>query len=290
MKKIFLPLILLFALTVNAQQKVLQLYNGAAPGSENWTWNQVESADNVYHGNVVYNVSHPTLTVYLPDGTVANSGVALVICPGGGLQTLSIEQEGYQVGKWCQKHGITAFLLEYRLMHTLGTDPYKEMLAKMKANTVLQEQAPVAPLANADGSAAIAYVRAHAAEYGVSPDKVGIVGFSAGGTIAATTAYGYTPQNRPDFVAPIYAYFPPEMQVNVPADGPPMFLAAASDDKSSVYSVQLYTTWINANHPAELHVFLNGGHGFGMRTEHKASDAWADLFYNWMKLTGFIKQ
>ena len=208
MKKIVLSLILLVALRVSAQQKVLQLYNGAAPGSETWTWNQVESADNVFHGNVVYNVSHPTLTVYLPDNTVPNSGVALVICPGGGLQTLSIEQEGYQVGKWCQKHGITAFLLEYRLMHTLGPDPYKEMLAKMKANTVLQEQAPVAPLANADGRAAIAYVRAHAAEYGVSPNKVGIVGFSAGGTIAATTAFGYTPQNRPDFCSTDIRLFP----------------------------------------------------------------------------------
>ncbi|WP_461453277.1 alpha/beta hydrolase [Mucilaginibacter sp.] len=289
MKKILLALALLIAITGNAQQKVIQLYNGTVPGSENWDWNQNESADNVYHSNVVYNVSHPTLTVYLPDSTVANTGVALVICPGGGLQTLSINHEGYDVGKWCQKHGITAFLLEYRLMHTLGPDPYKEMLAKMKANTVLKEQAPVAPLANADGRAAIAYVRAHAAEYGVSPNKIGIVGFSAGGTIAATTAYNYTPQNRPDFVAPIYAYFPPEMQVNVPADAPPMFLAAASDDKSSVYSVELYTTWINSNHLAELHLFLNGAHGFGMKTQHLSSDAWADLFYNWIKQAGFIK-
>jgi acetyl esterase/lipase len=288
-RKLILPVLLIAALGSVAQQKVIQLYNGAAPGSENWTWNQIESADNMYHSNTIYNVSHPTLTVYLPDSTVANTGTALVICPGGGLQTLSIQQEGYAVGKWCQKHGITAFLLEYRLMHTLGNDPYKEMLAKMKANTVLQEQAPVAPLAVADGRAAIAFVRTHEAEYGVSPNNIGIVGFSAGGTIAASTAYNYTPQNRPDFVAPIYAYFPLEMQANVPADAPPMFLAAASDDKSSIYSVQLYTTWINANHPAELHVFLNGGHGFGMRTEHLASDSWSDLFENWMRLSGFIK-
>jgi acetyl esterase/lipase len=182
-KKLLLPIFLLFAFVTKAQQKVVQLYNGAAPGSESWTWNQSESADNVYHSNVVYNVSHPTLTVYLPDSTVANTGTAVIICPGGGLQTLSINHEGYDVGKWLQKHGITAFLLEYRLMHTLGPDPYKEMLAKMKANTVLQEQAPVAPLAVADGRATIAYVRSHAAEYGISPDRIGIIGFSAGGPL-----------------------------------------------------------------------------------------------------------
>ena len=286
-KKFLLPVLLLIAFTAKAQQKVVQLYNGAAPGSESWTWNQAESADNVFHSNVVYNVSHPTLTVYLPDSTVKNTGTAVVICPGGGLQTLSINHEGYEVGKWLQKHGITAFLLEYRLMHTLGPDPYKEMLAKMKANTVLQEQAPVAPLAVADGRAAIAYVRSHAAEYGISPDKIGIIGFSAGGTIAASTAYGYTPQNRPDFVAPIYAYFPPEMQVNTPADAPPMFLAAASDDASSIYTVQLYNTWFTTKHPAELHLFINGGHGFGMKNQNKASDSWTGLFETWLKLSGF---
>ncbi|MHB8207221.1 alpha/beta hydrolase [Mucilaginibacter sp.] len=286
-KKLLLPFLLLFAFVANAQQKVIQLYNGAAPGSESWTWNQSESADNVFHSDVVYNVSHPTLTVYLPDGTVPNTGTAVVICPGGGLQTLSITQEGYQVGQWLQKHGITAFLLEYRLMHTLGPDPYKEMLAKMKANTVMQEQAPVAPLAVADGRAAIAYVRSHAAEYGISPDRIGIMGFSAGGTIAAAAAYGYTPQNRPDFVAPVYAYFPPAMQANVPADAPPMFLAAASDDATSVYSVQLYNTWVAAKHPAELHIFLNGAHGFGMKTQHTASDSWPGLFETWLKLSGF---
>jgi dienelactone hydrolase len=288
-KKLLLPFLLLIAYSVKAQQKVIQLYNGAAPGSETWDWNQKESADNVYHSNVVYNVSHPTLTVYLPDSGVVNTGAAVIICPGGGLQTLSINHEGYEVGKWLQKHGVTAFLLEYRLMHTLGPDPYKEMLAKMKANTVLQEQAPVAPLAVADGRAAIAYVRNHAAEYGISPSRIGIIGFSAGGTIAASTAYGYTKQNRPDFVAPVYAYFPPEMQVNVPADAPPMFIAAAGDDASSIYSVQLYNTWFNSKHPAELHIFLNGGHGFGMKKQNLASDSWADLFENWMKLSGFLK-
>jgi dienelactone hydrolase len=281
-KKVLFLFLLLIAFKTKAQQKVIQLYNGPAPGSENWTWNQTESADNIFHGNVVYNVSHPTLTVYLPDSTVKNTGIAVIICPGGGLQTLSIEHEGYAVARWLQSKGITAFLLEYRLMHTLGNDPYKEMLAKMKANTVLRDQAPVAPLAVADGRNAIAYVRNHAAEYGISTSRIGIIGFSAGGTIAASTAYGYTASNKPDFVAPVYAYFPPEMQVNVPTDAPPMFIAAASDDQSSIYSLQLYQTWIAAKHLAELHIFLNGGHGFGMKKQNLTSDIWPKLFETWL--------
>ncbi len=288
-KRLLLSFLLLITVAANAQQKVIQLYKGAAPGSENWNWNQTESADNIYHGNVVYNVSHPTLTVYKPDSSVKNTGIAIVICPGGGLQTLSIEHEGYAVARWLQKKGITAFLLEYRLMHTLGNDPYKEMLAKMKANTVLKEQAPVAPLAVMDGRNAIAYVREHAADYGISPSKIGIIGFSAGGTIAAATAFAYIPQNKPDFVTPIYAYFPPEMQVNVPADAPPIFIAAASDDQSSVYSGQLYNTWITTKHLAELHLFLNGGHGFGMKKQNLASDSWTMLFELWLGNIGLMK-
>jgi len=287
-KKLLISLLLLIAVSAKAQQKVIQLYNGPAPGSENWTWSQVESADNMYHSNTIYNVSHPTLTVYLPDSSVANSGTAVIICPGGGLQTLSIMQEGYAVAKWLQKKGITAFLLEYRLMHTVGNDPYKEMLEKMKNNTVLKEQAPVAPLAIADGRAAIAYVRSHAAEYGVLPSHIGIIGFSAGGTIVASCAYNYTPENRPDFVAAGYAYFPLEMQANVPQDAPPLFLTAAADDQLSINSAQLYTTWINSKHSAELHIYSKGGHGFGMNIQNLPSDSWRDRFAEWMTLQGFL--
>jgi len=291
-KKLLFLLMLLAGISARAQQKVIQLYDGPAPGSEKWDWQQTESADNMYHGNVIYNVSHPTLTVYPADSTVASTGTAVIICPGGGLQTLSIEHEGYAVAKWLQKKGITAFLLEYRLMHTIGSDPYKEMLAKMSAGTVLKEQAPVAPLAIADGKAAIAYVRNHAAQYGISPSRIGIIGFSAGGTIAAATAYNYTPQNRPDFVAPIYAYFPPAMQNNVPDDAPPMFIAVAADDPGELQShssVSLYSTWVASKHSAELHIYSKGGHGFGMKTQGFESDTWTDNFMYWLNGLGLLK-
>src|ERR1700760_4578163 len=168
MKRSITALLLFIAIAAKAQQKVIPLYNGPAPGSEKWTWSETENDSNMYHAHTIFNVSKPTITVYPADSAAWPTGTAVIVCPGGGFQSLSIMQEGYAVVKWLQQKGITAFLLRYRLMHTVGTDPYKEMLDKMKEGTVLKEQAPVQPLAIADGRAAIAYVRAHAAEFGIS--------------------------------------------------------------------------------------------------------------------------
>jgi len=290
-RKLLFLMLLLAATGLRAQQKVIPLYNGPAPGSEGWTWSETENDSNLYHSHTVYNISRPTLTVYPADSTYTPTGTAVIVCPGGGLQTLSIMQEGYAVVNWLQQHGITAFLLRYRLMHTIGTDPYKEMLEKMKKGTVLQEQAPVQPLAIADARAAIAYVRAHAAEYGVSPSRVGIIGFSAGGTLSAATAYGYTAENRPDFVGAIYPYFPPAMQDNVPTDAPPLFITVASDDGGEMEAhsgLTLYNTWVKARHSAEIHIYAKGGHGFGMRDQGLPTDSWKDRFADWMDQQGLI--
>ena len=280
----------LFCIGVNAQQKVIRLYNGAAPGSESWDWKQMESANNMYHSNAIYNVVNPTLTVYLPDSSHASTGIAIIICPGGGFHSLSINHEGYEVGQWLQKMGITAFLLEYRLMHVKGSDPYKQENEDRANKAADKEKLMVMNMAIADGRGAIAYVRSHAREYGILPYKIGIMGFSAGGTVAAATAYGYTPANKPDFDVPVYAYFPPEMQSNVPADAPPMFIAAASNDTFNLqfHSLTLYKTWIDAKHSAELHLFSKGSHGFGMKKQGLESDTWTDDFIAWMKTEGIL--
>src|SRR5215831_10067717 len=118
MRKFFTVLLLLFSISeINAQQKVIQLYNGAAPGSENWNWDAKELTNEQWHLKIVYNVSHPTLTVFLPDSSIA-TGAAVIVCPGGGFQFLSIESEGYQVAHWLNNKGIAAFVLNYRLMHS----------------------------------------------------------------------------------------------------------------------------------------------------------------------------
>ncbi|MEO6820466.1 MAG: alpha/beta hydrolase [Ginsengibacter sp.] len=289
---LFFLLFVFVAHFVNGQQKVIQLYNGAAPGSENWTWTEQVNDNNSWNTKVVFNVSRPTLTVFLPEASVPNSGTAVVICPGGGFYALSIDSEGYDVAKWLTKKGITCFVLKYRLVHVASDDPVKEWMDGLGKPEVNEKMDNDIPLAISDGKAAIAYVRAHAAEYEIKPGRIGIIGFSAGGTVAASAAYDYTPANRPDFVAPIYAYMPPSLQKDIPSDAPPLFLAAATDDQLGLNtnSVDLYSKWTNAKHSAELHLYAEGGHGFGMRKQGLPSDTWIDRFSEWLQQQGFIKK
>ncbi len=282
--------ILLSANIVNAQQKIIQLYQGAAPGSENWTWNEAESDSNAWNTKAVYNVSHPTLTVFTPD-SMSSTGTAVVICPGGAFHALSINSEGYDVARWLVKKGVTCFVLKYRLAHSATTDPVAEMNAKWGKPEFNEENKAVIPLEIADGRNAIAYVRTHAGQYGIDPHKIGIMGFSAGGTVAASAAFNYTPENRPDFIAPVYPYFPPEMVTKIASDVPPLFVAAATDDGLNLapHSVNLYQQWLTAKHPAELHMYSVGGHGFGMRVQHLPSDTWIDRFGDWLRVNNYLK-
>ena len=284
-------LILLFIVSAaEAQQKVIPLYNGLAPGSENWSWTEKEQDQNVLNTKVVYNVTKPTLTVFTPDAVVA-TGTAVVICPGGGFHILSINNEGNEVANWLVKKGVTCFVLKYRLVHSLTNDPVKEFFdqtGKPESEKVTHD---LIPLATADGRAAIAYVRAHAAEYNIKQDQIGIMGFSAGGTVAGATAFTYTPATRPDFVATIYGSVPPELRDTIKNDAPLLFIAAASDDKLELLngSIDLYNKWLLSRHPAELHMYVKGGHGFGMRTQNIPTDSWIDRFGEWLATMGFIK-
>lgn len=285
-------LLLLFTLAVKAQQKVIPLYPGVAPGSESWTWSEQENANNMYHSNAVFNISKPTLTVYPPDGAHAPTGTAVIVCPGGGFHSLSIMQEGYDVVKWLQSKGITAFLLRYRLVHIEGGDPYKQENDDRTRKGAGAEISTVVNMAVADGKQALAYVRTHAAEYGIDPKRIGIISFSAGGVISAAAAYNYTLENRPDFVGFIYGGLrPSETQNNIPADAPPLFIAAASNDNYNLemVAVSLYTSWVTAKHSAELHIYAQGGHGFGLKKQGIPTDTWTDRFIDWMKLQGFLK-
>jgi acetyl esterase/lipase len=279
----------LAAISTTAQQKVIQLHNGAAPGSEQWTYNeQVYKAGT--NEALVYNVSHPTLTVYPADPSKAN-GTAVIVCPGGAFYILAIVHEGTDVAHWLNEKGITVFILKYRLGHSLTDNPGQELSDNMKKSDFDKKIAPVIPFCIADGRAAIEYVRAHAAEYGINPTQVGIMGFSAGGTVAASTAFNYTPENRPDFVAPIYAYMPPSLQGPVPDDAPPLFVAAATDDGLGLasHSVDLYSKWLAAKKPAEIHIYEKGDHGFGMHKQNIPTDTWIDRLGDWLGLLGYVK-
>lgn len=285
-----LSAMLLGSALINAQQRVIQLYQGAAPGSENWTWSEAESDNNAWKTKAVYNVSRPTLTVFAPD-SMSSTGTAVIIAPGGAFHALSINSEGYDVANWLVKKGVTCFVLKYRLARSLTTDPVAEMTAKWGKPEFNEENKAVIPLGIADGKKAIAYVREHASEFGVDPKKIGIMGFSAGGTVAASAAFNYNSENRPDFVAPIYPYFLPEMVTSIPSDAPPMFIVAASDDGLNLapHSVNLYTQWLTAKKPAELHMYSTGNHGFGMRVQHLPSDTWIERFGDWLRLNNYLK-
>jgi acetyl esterase/lipase len=267
---------------------VIPLYPGKAPGSESWTWKEKEMYSEIWQTQVVYNVSEPTLTVYMPPPATAN-GTAVIIAPGGGFQALSINSEGIDVARWLNAKGVTTFVLKYRLNHTSADDPVKEMMAADRKKRD-ENNAKLIPMAIADGREAVKYVRTHAAEFGIDPKRIGLMGFSAGGTVAAGTAYTYTSESRPDFVAPVYAYTGTLKESVVPSDAPPIYLVAATDDQLGLapHSIELYNKWIAAGKPAELHMYAKGGHGFGMRRQNLPSDTWIDRFGDWLEAEGLL--
>jgi len=270
-------------------QRVIRLYPGAAPGSEDWKHQEKEYFSPIWNTQVVTNVVNPTLTVYLPDSSMAN-GTSVIICPGGGFHALSINSEGIDVAKWLAAKGVTAFVLKYRLVPT-GEDGVKEIMSKDRGK-MQSDSAVLIPLAVADGVAAVTYVRKHASEFGISPTRIGLMGFSAGGTVTASVAFGYTAESRPDFLAPVYAYMGAVKETAVPADAPPMFVVAATDDQLGLApdSIILYNKWLAAKKSVEIHMYSKGGHGFGMRKQNLPSDQWIDRFGEWLQVQGLLKK
>ena len=293
MKTFFIRILslVIFLAPLAAAQDVIPLYPGTAPGSTQENYPEKEYFSKSWNTEVVANVTKPTLTVFKPSPELRN-GTGVVICPGGGFMALSINSEGIDVAKYLAAKGVTAFVLKYRLAHT-GEDATQEFAAlyadRQKFREILDK---VVPLSIADGLAAVTYVRQHASEWGVSPDRVGVIGFSAGGTVSAGVAFRYAPDGRPAFAALIYAAGSFFKDSPVPADAPPLFVAAATDDNLGLApdSVALYEKWTSAHKPAELHMYAKGGHGFGMRKQGLPTDHWIDRLADWMELQGMLKK
>ena len=290
LRGVALPFLLVLGSPLGAQ-RVIPLYSGPAPGSESWTQQEREYYSPAWKTGIVANVTRPSLTAYLPAPDKA-TGTAVVICPGGGFHALSINSEGIDVAEWLAARGVAAFVLKYRLVKT-GDNAPADFDASMKTPGGFETATRgVIPLAVADGRNAVAYVRAHAAEFGVSPDRVGLMGFSAGGTIVAAVAYQYDKGSRPAFLVPVYAYTGAVPPAPVPTDAPPMFVVAATDDDFGLgpQSVDLYSKWAAAKKPVELHMYSKGGHGFGMRTQGTPSDTWIERFGDWLAIQGLLKK
>ena len=210
----------------------------------------------------------PAVTVYLPR-TMAAATPAMIVCPGGAYGRLAANHEGRQVAGYLNSLGIAAFVLRYRL----GPRYHH-------------------PTELGDAQRAIRLLRFRAADWQLDPRRIGIIGFSAGGRVVSGVAFHYMPEGRPAFVAPIYAGGEISKDVPVPADAPPMFVAAATDDQLGLApeSVALYERWTGAHKTAELHLYAKGGHGFGMRTQNLPTDHWIDRFAEWLELEGFLKK
>jgi acetyl esterase/lipase len=270
-------------------QPLIPLWPDGAPGSEGWTHQECEGLLPPHDLPIVRNVTRPTLTAYLPPAA-ARSGTAAIVCPGGAFHFLAIAHEGTEVAAWLVERGIAAFVLRYRVVQTAERD--EEFQTQLRDNMANREKmrelmGQVRGLAIADGRRAVQVVRERATEWGVRRDRIGIIGFSAGGTVASGVALQHDAASRPDFAAPIYGA--PWEDVAVPADAPPLFLALASDDDMAVRtSLPLYSKWRDAGHPVELHIFSKGGHGFGMRKQGLPSDRWIDLFGEWLKAQGLL--
>ncbi len=276
------------SLTSAREKTVINIWPGVAPGSEQWK--QPETVIGSVGNQRIMNVSAPTLTAYLPDPSTA-TGTSVIIAPGGGFVWLSIDSEGHDVAKWLAARGIAAFVLKYRLLQVEGQEPAQvAQSASAGLGAVMRNRGLIDEYSKhgiADGIQAIKVVRAHAAEWGISPERVVLTGFSAGAIL--TSAVVLQSEARPNYAAPIYGgpfnEVPP-----IPQGLPPIFLAVAQDDASAEPLVtRFYDALKAAGYKPELHVFSAGGHGFGMRKQGKSSDHWIDEFYFWLESLGLTR-
>ena len=285
-------------------QTELRLWPSEAPGSERWSI--AEATTRSPSGDrVITNVSDPTLTVFLPDVDVA-TGAAAVIAPGGALRALAFDNEGVKLAEWLNERGIAGFVLKYR---TLQQDPsaprgplpgmpapgagarQELVIVNGNANPAPNDAAlgKVLELAVADAQAALRLVRSRADEWHVDPQRVGIIGFSAGGGVAVGTALAAKSAASPDFLVSVYG--PSLQDVDVPAHAPPLFIAVgASHFNVTNGCLALFSAWKAAGTPAEIHVYDGISAGFGMTKRGHPVDGWTDRLYEWLVARELTRQ
>jgi acetyl esterase/lipase len=285
--------------TLAADPVVVELWPGKTPGDvgiKGMETSRIHQSPLVGPTKLITNVSKPTLTVYLPSKD-KNTGTAMLICPGGGYWDLYWELEGEEVAAWLNSVGMTGIILKYRCPRRPGE--------------VRGEPAPGPQL---DAQRAVSLVRSRAAEWGIDPNRIGIVGFSAGGHLALATAAGFEERKyepidavdkvscRPDFAVACYSGYlkakdkdgiRPDFRI--PARTPPIFLAHASDDNESYggslsdNSALMYLALKRAGVPTELHIYATGDHDFGVRQNEKLPSSWTNLCVRWLRSQGLLK-
>jgi len=306
MKSLLLTLgIVSAAATLRAQTNVWQpspghtqipIWPGTAPGAHPVTGPEFcRTSDGLVGGKpvlLVELVSQPTMTVYAPKGT--NTGIAMIVFPGGGYNLLAIDLEGTEICDWLTSRGITAVLSKYRVP-TPKLGDYGE-----------------SPLALQDAQRTIGLVRFHAAEWRINPHKIGVIGFSAGGHLVAATSTLFDKRSypavdgadkescRPDFAIACYPGHLRERDHNwnlnphvpVTTNTPPTFLFQAEDDHVDgvEQSLTYYIALKNAGVPVEMHLYARGGHGFGLRRTKLPITEWPQLVEKWLGTIGMISE
>ena len=285
MTKLFCGFVLFCGIGLAVQRgEEIRLWANGAPGSEGVTAAEVfQASDNPKLPKRFTVVHYPSIYVFLPPPDKAN-GTAVVIAPGGGHSQLVMDKEGYEIADWLNSNGIAAFVLKYRLARAPGSH-----------YTVEGDALP-------DAARAMRTVRSRAKEWGVDPSRIGFMGFSAGGEVAAlietrfdegmangTDAVDRT-SSRPDFAIVVYPGYRPGT-ITVPKDAPPTFLVCADDDRSHVVTtVNLYLDLEKQGISSEMHIYASGGHGFGMRQSQLPVATWPDRLRAWMVDREILKQ
>lgn len=294
----------IFVLCIIAQPTIIKLWPNGAPGSKIAS-DYIEKTINDRGINLIEKISTPELSVFLPNPDIAN-GTAVLIIPGGGYMRVAVEHEGYEVAKWLNSIGVAGIVLKYRL-----------------PSDVIMNDKTIGPIQ--DAQEAMRVIRRNAEKWKIDAQKVGVLGFSAGGHLSATLSthydekfYEITDQTivRPDFSILIYPVitfdasythmgsrinligespeesiikkFSNELQVN--AETPPAFLVHSSDDRivPSQNSIAYYLQLQKNKIPAELHIFQKGGHGYGLAVGRGTESEWPALCASWLKAMGFL--
>jgi len=278
------------------EPKVVDLWPGKPPGDVGIPGKEksrIYVSPAVGPSRVITNVTRPTLTIYSPLPEM-NTGTAMIICPGGGYHNLFWDLEGEQVAYWLNAHGMTGIILKYRVPERPGEDPHRAT--------------PIGP--PMDAQRAVSVVRSRAAEWGINPGRIGIIGFSAGGGLAVLTATDFDKRTyepiddldkascRPNFAIGCYSgYLKADHAdelwpgLHVPAGTPPILLAHCNDDPTSdpANSAVMYLALKRAGVPVELHIFATGGHDFGVVQDHLLPSSWPDLGLNWLRSFGLLQ-
>lgn len=278
----------MYPMEAPSEPDAIVLGTGGVEGQEN-----SESWFRQWGDPMARNIGTATLTPFLPEPENA-TGAAVIVAPGGGFLWLSMGNEGWEVAEALAKEGIAAFVLKYRLRPTpQSLEDFEQIMNELFAgignddkeessNRRRERPFPANPVVDAE--AAYEMIVSRAAEWHVDPQRIGMMGFSAGaGATMATTLHS----DKVDFafIAPIYGGM---QAVEVPPDAPPMFVAIASDDFLFGGEFGLIKSWFDAGRPVEFHLYQNGGHGFGLGNPDRTSNAWFEAYIHWLDVNGFL--